>query len=145
MTTPLSLSVVKVASSIAPAVLHMATRGLRGAQGATALLLSYFQHLTYGQQQLTLASHGRGPGVRFRGRGRGGGGFFRGRSDPAAGPSLARSLTYVELGGVEDVASVGAPARAQQTDRALVNLTVPVRLLQRPHLSKERSVKREAC
>lgn len=63
------------------------------------------------------------------------GGFFRGRGRSGSMPAPP-SQTYVEFGGVEDVASVRTPARGQQTDRALVNLTVPVRLLQRPYLSK---------
>lgn len=42
--------------------------------------------------------------------------------------------TYVELGGVENVAPVRAPARGHQPGRALVDSAVPLRLLQGPYL-----------
>lgn len=47
--------------------------------------------------------------------------------------------THVELGGVEDVAPIGAPAGSHQPRGALVDPAVPLGLLQRPHLgSRER-------
>ena len=54
-------------------------------------------------------------------------------------PPYLNNRANVEVGSGEYMASVGTPAGLDQSCRSLVDLTRPLRLLQRPHLSKVKS------